>query len=75
MGEIWQISKRTERETKQIARSVCAAVKSTETDNFDNVFGFQDIDTTSFVPSIQSLDVGWQDAGQLEDFTVWGINA
>jgi hypothetical protein len=72
MGEIWQISRRTEKETKLIARSVCAMVKSQELErnNFDHAFASQLVDTSTFFPDIQALD-GCQEVGQLECFNDW----
>lgn len=81
MGEIWQISKRVEKETKQIARSVFSMMKSQERperNSFDNVLASPGVDTDTIVPQIQALGAGWQDAGQLEYFNGWddltGVN-
>lgn len=79
MGEIWQISKRTEKETKQIARSVSALAQPRDAGIVDNAFAFQvqpvvDAGMTSMstiTPDIQALDVGWQELGQLDYFNTW----
>lgn len=71
MGEIWQISRRTEKETKQIARSVCIMVKSQERNNFDTAFASPSINTSTIVPDVQAFEVGWQELGQLELFNGW----
>lgn len=79
MGDIWQISKRTEKETKQIARSVFSLAKTQDASNIDNAFAFQvqPIDDGSMTsmstitPDIQALDIGWQDLGQLDYFNTW----
>ncbi|KUJ24551.1 uncharacterized protein LY89DRAFT_679662 [Mollisia scopiformis] len=71
MGEIWQISKRTETEVKQIARSVFAMARPQDAKNIDNAFAFQGIETSTITPDIQALDVGWEELGQLEYFNTW----
>jgi len=71
MGEIWQVSKRTEKETKQIARSVFALARPQDASSIDNAFAFQPVDTSTITPDFQALDVGWQGFDQLEYFSNW----
>lgn len=76
-GEVWAVSRRTEKETKMIARSVFALPKPGSTsvnnsNNVDTVFGFASgVPSSTSTMSAQPMDVGWQELSEMDYFGTW----